>query len=50
LGNRLVRWVTGRPTGQQEIDDELNSEVADIDAKVVGRFIMILNIADEGRR
>jgi hypothetical protein len=50
LANRSVRWVTGRPIGQQEIDDEVNSEVADVDAKVVDKFIMILNIADAGRR
>ena len=35
------------PTGQQEVDDELNSEVDDIDSKVAGAFIIILNIADE---
>jgi hypothetical protein len=50
LANRSVRWVTGRPIGQQEIDDKVNSEVADVDAKVVDKFIMILNIADAGRR
>jgi hypothetical protein len=47
LGNRLVRQATGRPTGQQEVDDEVNSEVADVDSKVADGFIMILNIADE---
>jgi hypothetical protein len=41
LGNRSVRQITSRPTGQQEIDDEVNSEVVD-------KFIIILNVADEG--
>jgi hypothetical protein len=40
LGNR----PTDRPI---EVDDEVNSEVADVDSKVAGRFIMILNVADE---
>jgi hypothetical protein len=40
LGSRL----TDRP---QEIDNEVNSEVADVDSKVAGGFIMILNITDE---
>ena len=32
---------------EQEIDDEVNSEVADVNSKVAGGFIMIPNIADE---
>jgi hypothetical protein len=29
------------------VDDEVNSEVANVDSKVADKFIMILNIADE---
>lgn len=47
LANRSARQVGGRPIGQQEIDDKVNSEIADVDSKVAGGFIMILNIADE---
>jgi hypothetical protein len=47
LANWSARYVAGRPTGQQEVDDEINSEVANVDSKVASRFIMILNIADE---
>ena len=50
LGNRSPRQITRRPTGQQEIDDEVNSEAADVDAKVADGFTMTLSIADEGRR
>jgi hypothetical protein len=31
LANRLARWVAGRPTGQQEVDDEVSSEVVAVD-------------------
>jgi len=47
LANTSARYVAGLPTGQQEVDDEVNSEVADVDSKVASGFIMILNIADE---
>jgi hypothetical protein len=47
LAKRSACCVAGQPTGQQEVDDEVNSEVADVDSKVAGEFIMILNIADE---
>ena len=47
MGNRLPRWITGRPIGQQGIDDEVNSEVVDVNSKVASGFIMIFNIAND---
>ena len=35
------------PTRLPEIDDEVNSEVANVDSKLASEFIMILNVADE---
>jgi hypothetical protein len=40
LGNK----PTDRPT---RVDDEVNSEVADVDSKVASGFVMILNVAEE---
>jgi hypothetical protein len=42
----LACWATGQ-FARQQADDEVNSEVADVDSKVADGFIMILNIADE---
>jgi hypothetical protein len=33
--------------GQQGVDDEVDSELADVDSKVTSGFIRILNVADE---
>ncbi len=46
--SQQVSSLGSRPTDRaQEVDDEVNSEVADVDSKVAGGFTMIPNIADE---
>ena len=46
-GNRLVSWSTGRPISQQEVDGEVNSDVAGVDSEVVGESVIIFDVADE---
>jgi hypothetical protein len=46
--SQQVSSLGSRPTGRpQEVDNEVNSEVADVDSQVAGGFTIILNIADE---
>jgi hypothetical protein len=38
---------TGRPISQQEVDGEVDSDVADFDSEAVGESVIVFDITDE---
>ena len=42
-----MSWSTGRPIGQQEVDSEVDSNVAGVDSEAIGESVVVFDIADE---